>query len=197
MYILVDSLELVSYKDWIDIFNALLTPTVALLGIYIGVRQYQLEKRKIAKEIFEFKLEYYEEIKKQLHKISVGILGYIGRIASIRKQKPAEAIKNLLDKELIDSFGNFVKVNNTKSLLFDEEINSLIEQSKNIVGEIITKNVDKLIQDIQKTGIQEKSIDDTIRVLMKKSKEFETLRNLLEKKLDDFMQPELSKFLNR
>ena len=197
MYILVDSLELVSYKDWIDIFNALLTPTVALLGIYIGVRQYQLEKRKIAKEKFEFKLEYYEEIKKQLHKISVGILGYIGRIASIRKQKPAEAIKNLLDKELIDYFGNFVKVNNTKSLLFDEEINSLIEQSKNIVGEIITKNVDKLIQDIQKTGIQEKSIDDTIRVLMKKSKEFETLRNLLEKKLDDFMQPELSKFLNR
>ena len=61
---------MVSDKDWIDIFNALLTPTVDLLGIYIGVRQYQLEKKKTAKEIFEFKLEYYTDIKENLHKIS-------------------------------------------------------------------------------------------------------------------------------
>lgn len=59
---------MVSDKDWIDIFNALLTPTVALLGIYIGVRQYQLEKKKTAKEIF--KLGYYADIKENLHKIS-------------------------------------------------------------------------------------------------------------------------------
>lgn len=197
MYIFAETLQMISDKDWIDIFNALLTPTVALFGIYIGIRQYQLEKKKTAKEIFEFKLEYYTDIKENLHKISGFILKYIGQISLIRNQNSYEAIKTLLDKELVNSCGNFIKMNNIKSLLFDEEINSLIEQSRSMVGEIITKYVNKLIQDIQKNGVQETNINDTIKVLMKKSKEFEILQNKLEKKLDDFMRPELSSFLNR
>lgn len=197
MYIFFDSLEFTSNKDWVDIFNALLTPVIAFLGIYFAGRQYYLEKQKVAKEIFELKLEYSNDVKENLHKTSVFILKNIHQILLIRNQNPYQAIQTLLDKELINSTGNFIKMYNMKSLLFDKDINSLIERSRKMVGEIITNDIEVLIQDIKNNGVRKESVDEAIKVLMKKSVEFEKLQKTLEKKLDDFMQPELSKFLNR
>ena len=49
-------------KDWIDLLSALLTPTVAAIGIYIAYQQRVTNQNRLKHELFEKRYEVYENI---------------------------------------------------------------------------------------------------------------------------------------
>jgi len=42
-----------SIKDWIEVFNALLTPLIAILAAYIAWKQYQIEHHSLRNQLYE------------------------------------------------------------------------------------------------------------------------------------------------
>lgn len=51
-------------KDWIDIFSALLTPTLALVGIGIAIFQLWLANTRLKHDLFERRYVVYDAIRK-------------------------------------------------------------------------------------------------------------------------------------
>ena len=49
-------------KDWIDLLSALLTPTVAAIGIYIAYQQRLINQNRLKHELFDKRYEVYERI---------------------------------------------------------------------------------------------------------------------------------------
>ncbi len=56
-------------KDWVDYLSALLTPTVALFGLYIGYRQWRTEEAKLRHELFERRYKQFDAVVKFLNSI--------------------------------------------------------------------------------------------------------------------------------
>jgi len=46
-------------KDWVDILTALLTPTVAILGVTIAYQQWRLNSKKFKHELYDRRLHIY------------------------------------------------------------------------------------------------------------------------------------------
>lgn len=42
-----------TFKDWVEILNALLTPLIAILAVYIAWRQYQIEHHSLRNQLYE------------------------------------------------------------------------------------------------------------------------------------------------
>ena len=91
-------------RDWIDILAALLTPTIAILGSYIALRQWLTGKNKLKLDLFEKRYTVFEGIKK-----------FIVTILSARKIKQENTIEYLRDTKSV-------------SFLFDDEIAKLTEE---------------------------------------------------------------------
>ncbi len=75
-------------KDWIDYLSALLTPTVALFGLYIGYRQWRTEEAKLRHELFERRYKQFDAVTKFVYSV-VSCTGLIDEEFVIYK----EAIK--------------------------------------------------------------------------------------------------------
>ena len=56
-------------RDWIDYLQALLTPVIAVLGIYIGWVQWRLARNKYNFERFDKKIEYFFVVYEFLRKV--------------------------------------------------------------------------------------------------------------------------------
>lgn len=50
-------------KDWIDILSALLTPTIAIAAVIIGILQWHLHRSKLRYELFAKRYAVFDKIK--------------------------------------------------------------------------------------------------------------------------------------
>ena len=48
-------------KSWVDIFQALLTPTIAIAGVLIGYYQWRNNEYKRQNELFDKRFEFYKK----------------------------------------------------------------------------------------------------------------------------------------
>lgn len=58
-------------KDWVDILQALLTPTVAIFGSYIAYQQWRINKVRLKHELYDRRIAVY-----------TGLINYLGVILS-------------------------------------------------------------------------------------------------------------------
>jgi hypothetical protein len=49
-------------KDWIDILQALLTPTVAGFGLYIAIQQWRINKNRLKHELYDRRMAVYAKL---------------------------------------------------------------------------------------------------------------------------------------
>ena len=87
-------------KDWMDIFTALLTPTIAILGIGIAGLQWRINKARLQHELFEKRWEIFDA--------TSNYLGYIVTEAKYDKEEDYEFLKRtrgafaLYNKDIIE-----------------------------------------------------------------------------------------------
>lgn len=91
-------------KDWIDLLSALLTPTVAAIGIYIAYQQRVLNQNRLKHELFEKRYEVYERIG-----------AFISSILTSGSVKPGSDMEFLRDTKAV-------------TLLFDSNIKSFTSE---------------------------------------------------------------------
>src|SRR3972149_3544918 len=124
-------------KDWIDVLSALLTPTIAILGIYIAFRQWLTNKNNIKFNLFDKRYIVFENIKK-----------FIASILSSGRVEDGADIQFLRDTKSV-------------AFLFDDEIakklHALIKTEKTSTDEQLQQNLDK--QDEIKCWFQEQLND--------------------------------------
>lgn len=56
-------LNISAKKDWVDYLSALLTPTVAIFGLYIAYRQRSTEEARLRHELFERRYKQFAAVK--------------------------------------------------------------------------------------------------------------------------------------
>lgn len=47
-------------KEWIDVFNAFLTPLIAILAVYIAWKQYQIEHHSLRSQLYERRMAVFK-----------------------------------------------------------------------------------------------------------------------------------------
>ncbi len=77
----------------IDIFTALLTPTIAILGAYIAIQQYRLAKEKHRIEIYDRRLRIYNT--------TIELLRSVERNATIGEEAYYEFDKGIAEAEFL------------------------------------------------------------------------------------------------
>ncbi len=63
--VIVESLPAIE-TTWIDVFSALLTPTIALIAVYIAFQQHKINKQRLRHETYERRLAVYKAVQKHL-----------------------------------------------------------------------------------------------------------------------------------
>ncbi|NOZ71269.1 MAG: hypothetical protein GXP38_05040 [Chloroflexi bacterium] len=85
-------------KDWIDIMQSLLVPTIAVLGVWIAWQQWNTNRLRLRHELFDRRFKLYEEI--------LGLFGEITRKSSTKSIdalefcKAAQLARFLFDKDI-------------------------------------------------------------------------------------------------
>ncbi|QSV46275.1 hypothetical protein [Geobacter benzoatilyticus] len=101
----------------IEIFKALLTPTIAVLGIYIAIQQYRLAKEKHRIEIYDRRMKIYTTV-----------------MEFVRNAK-----RNFTINE--DNYYEFDKGIAEAEFLFGKEVVALLEDMSNVAFDILmTRN---------------------------------------------------------
>lgn len=91
------------WKDYVDIFSALLTPTIALITTYIAIQQYRRERAKFRHELYDRRLAVFKAASKYL---------------SI-----ATSYNTIIDtvEDEIKAYNEFVAANMESQFLFEKE----------------------------------------------------------------------------
>lgn len=150
-------------KDWIDIFTALLTPTIAAVGVGIAVFQLWLANTKLKLELFERRYVVYEAIR-----------DFIGKTLS----------KGNSTEEMQQEF--LVKTNSSK-FLFGVEYSEFVTKVWGMVIDLetsceILKNPsseDERLEHVKKRGELKKSIVRLLGELEEKSLPFLKIREVI------------------
>ena len=58
-----------SPRDWIDVFQALLTPTIAVAAVLIGYLQWRINSLRLKHELFDRRYEIYQRVQEAFWKI--------------------------------------------------------------------------------------------------------------------------------
>ena len=53
-------------RDWIDILQALLTPTIAVFVTYLAWRQYQIQRQRVRMDLFEKRFHIFNSARKYM-----------------------------------------------------------------------------------------------------------------------------------
>lgn len=88
----------------IEIFSALLTPIIAVLGVYIAYQQWRTNNLKLKHELFDRRYECYEKIYEFIANIL--ITGSVPHNADLEFLRNTKAVTFLFDdqiKEFVDS----------------------------------------------------------------------------------------------
>jgi len=56
-------------RDWIDILQALLTPTIAVFVTYLAWRQYQIERQRVRMDLFEKRFHIFNSARDYMGRI--------------------------------------------------------------------------------------------------------------------------------
>ncbi len=113
-------------KDWIDILSALLTPTIAILGIGIAAFQLKINRDRYKHELFDRRWAQF-----------IAIRNFIGHVFSHGKMKHEEEYSLLtntqgaiflFDQEIKDYISELTK-NAWKLNTLNEELTSILEQN--------------------------------------------------------------------
>lgn len=89
---------MISPKDWIDLFSALLMPTIAILGIYIGIRQWFTNKNKLKLELFDKRHKVFEDITKFMASILTS--GRVEEGSDIQFLRDTKSVVFLFDENI-------------------------------------------------------------------------------------------------
>ncbi len=122
-------------RDWIDIFTALLTPTIAVLGAYIAWQQWRTNRNKLKIDLFDKRHQVFENIKK-----------FIASILTSGRVEDGADIQFLRDTKS----ARFLFEDNTDILNLVDEIykkavalDTLQKTEKGSSDEALEKNLDK------------------------------------------------------
>jgi len=122
--------------NWIQILQALLTPTIGTIAAYVAWQQYRLAKQKHDIEIFNRRM--------QIYKITIAFLAKCEKTYSISEddfyvwlRDIAEA-EFLFGKEILDLIEDIEDT--ATDIVFQERDNPMIKRSKK--GEIVSLNFD-------------------------------------------------------
>ena len=141
-------------KDCIDILSAMLTPTIAILGIYIAYQQWRTNKNRLKLELFEKRYEIFMSIKKFIANVlSSGIVEPGADIQFLRDTKSAGF---LFDENIANLTTEMYKMAN--------KLHSLEKTEKTHIGDKLEINLDK--QDEIKDWFQQQ-LNDIDKVFMK------------------------------
>ena len=144
-------------KDWIDILSALLTPSIAILGIYIALRQWFTSKNNLKLELFDKRYIVFENIKKFI--ASILSTGRIEEGASIQFLRDIKSVAFLFDDEIAKLTDEMYK----KAI----ELDAFVKTEKMSTGKQLQQNVDKQDQIIQWFKGQLNGIDKIFRKYLK------------------------------
>jgi hypothetical protein len=92
------------WKDYVDIFSALLTPTIALITTYIAIQQYRRERAKFRHELYDRRMAVYKAASKYL---AIVVTNYSARDSSDEERK---------------AFLEFQAANAESPFLFDQDV---------------------------------------------------------------------------
>jgi hypothetical protein len=56
------TVNMITAKDWVDILQALLTPTVAVFGLIIAYRQWRINKVRLKHELYDRRMAVYTKL---------------------------------------------------------------------------------------------------------------------------------------
>ncbi len=101
-------------NDVINILSALLTPTVAVLGLYIAWQQLQTNRQKLKSDTYERRLNIYKEVRR--------LFGFIVRDATVS----------------FEDIGKFQVATAEADFLFGKEIPKLLDELRNHANKLRT-----------------------------------------------------------
>jgi len=122
-----------SQKDWIEILSALLTPTIAILGIYIAYQQWRTNRNRLKLELFNKRYEIFTNIKKFIANILSS--GLVAQGADIQFLKDTKSVAFLFDDNIANLTNEMYKMAN--------KLHALEKTQKVGIGEKLEKNLDK------------------------------------------------------
>ena len=148
---------MVTQKEWIDIFSALLMPTIAILGIYIAIRQWLTNKNKLKLELFDKRYRVFENIMK-----------FIASILSSGRVEEGAAIHFLRDTKVVAFlFDNKIKKLTDEMYTKANKLAALTRTEKTITEDKLHENLEE--QDKIKQWFQEQldGIDNVFKKYLK------------------------------
>jgi hypothetical protein len=97
------------WKDYVDIFSALLTPLIAIITTYIAVQQYRRERAKFRHELYDRRMAVYKAASNYLSVV----------IRSSSRDNPEEEEK---------AYKEFVMANAESQFLFDKDVQKFLAE---------------------------------------------------------------------
>lgn len=87
-------------RNWVDVLSALLTPTIAIFGIYIALQQWLTNRKRLKLELFERRYEVFEKIKQFIANILTS--GRVEEGADIQFLRDTKAALFLFDEKIVE-----------------------------------------------------------------------------------------------
>lgn len=123
-------------RNWIDILSALLTPTIAIAGIGIGIFQWKINQKRLQHELFERRIKLYEIITTHIaNGISHGTFDNNEEMQFLRDTKHARFV---FDKNIADFVDEIYK----KSI----DLSFLSRREQQLKGAALEKTMQKRTQ---------------------------------------------------
>lgn len=124
-------------QKWVDIFKALLTPTIAVVGIVIGILQWKINQKRLQHELFERRIKLYEKITMHIaNGITHGAFDNNEEIQFLRDTKHARFI---FDKDIADFMDEIYKksvglsfLNSRTEQLSGKELETTIQKRQEV-----------------------------------------------------------------
>ncbi|TAN38604.1 MAG: hypothetical protein EPN25_13390 [Nitrospirae bacterium] len=120
-------------KDYIDILSAMLTPTIAILGIYIAYQQWRTNKKRLQLDLFEKRYAIFINIKKFIANILTS--GIVEQGAEIQFLRDTKSVLFLFDENIANLTSEMYQKAN--------KLNALEKTEKSHVGDKLEKHFDK------------------------------------------------------
>ena len=110
--VIVESIPAIS-ASWIDILSALLTPTIALIALYIAYQQHKTNQQRLRHETYERRLKVYKAVQAHLSIIlRAGKTSY--QECTLFYSEASEAAF-LFDKSVMDKIVEYQRIQNGRT----------------------------------------------------------------------------------
>lgn len=144
-HIVIDSIPLID-TSWIDVLSALLIPAIAVVGVYIAVQQYRINKQRLRHETYERRLAIYKCVQRYLSEIMRdGKTSYERALQFYQDASEAaflfdESVQNKIDEiydksiKMISAHEKMYPSDGLPGLPVGEERSSVAEENSELLG---------------------------------------------------------------